>query len=98
MPVLDGWAFIQACRELTQDDIPIVGVSACMTGEVATHLRELGVRACLAKPFDLDEARDRRCDHMPRLASQPLLVGSSGLSDSGANHFLNSSRPGRGSD
>ena len=55
MPVLDGWAFIDAYREIAEDEIPIIGVSANMTTEVAARLRNLGVRVCLAKPFDLDE-------------------------------------------
>jgi two-component system response regulator MprA len=55
IPVLDGWAFIDAYREIAEDEIPIIGVSANMTTEIAARLRKLGVRVCLAKPFDLDE-------------------------------------------
>jgi two-component system nitrogen regulation response regulator NtrX len=55
MPVLDGWAFMEAYRELVEDETPIVGVSAHMTPDVAGRLRTLGVKACLPKPFDLDE-------------------------------------------
>ena len=55
LPVLDGWAFIAAYRELAEDEIPIIGVSANMTTGIAARLRNLGVRVCLAKPFELDE-------------------------------------------
>ena len=55
MPVLDGWAFIDAYREMAEGEIPIIGVSANMTPNVAARLGKLGVRVCLAKPFDLDE-------------------------------------------
>jgi CheY-like chemotaxis protein len=55
MHVLDGWAFIEAYRAIAEDEIPIIGVSANLTPQVAARLRKLGVRVCLAKPFDLDE-------------------------------------------
>jgi CheY-like chemotaxis protein len=55
MPVLDGWAFIEAYRAIAEDEIPIIGVSANLSPQVAARLRNLGVRVCLAKPFDLDE-------------------------------------------
>jgi DNA-binding response OmpR family regulator len=42
----------QSYREVTSAEIPIVGASAAMTAE---RLRDLGVRVCLAKPFDLGE-------------------------------------------
>ena len=58
MPVLDGWAFIEECRAIVDGQIPIIGVSACMTTEVAARLREVGVQVCLAKPFDLSELLD----------------------------------------
>jgi CheY-like chemotaxis protein len=58
MPVLDGWAFMQTYREAAGSDIPIVGASASMTPEKGRRLRELGVRACLSKPFDLGELLD----------------------------------------
>ena len=56
MPVMDGWAFAEACRRVTDAvDIPIVVVSAGHgLVQAAERLRAFGVRACLAKPFDLD--------------------------------------------
>jgi two-component system, chemotaxis family, chemotaxis protein CheY len=67
MPVLDGWAFIEAARKMTGDAIPIVGISASMTGKLARRLHELGVRSCLAKPFEVDDLM--RC--VERLLREP---------------------------
>ena len=53
MPVMDGWAFLEACRGsgLCQG-VPVVVTSAYRDlAEIASQLR---VQACLAKPFDLD--------------------------------------------
>ena len=52
MPVLDGWAFMHSYREAAGSEIPIVDASAAMTAE---RLRDLGVRVCVAKPFDPGE-------------------------------------------
>jgi hypothetical protein len=38
--------------------VPIVSVSAIMSGPVAARLEQLGVRVCLAKPFDMTEFLD----------------------------------------
>ena len=56
MPVMDGWAFAKACHELTAPaGIPILVVSAAYgLSQAADQLRNFGVRACLAKPFNLD--------------------------------------------
>jgi two-component system, chemotaxis family, chemotaxis protein CheY len=55
MPVMDGWAFAEACSQMTGPvGIPIVVVSATHAlTKAADRLRPYGVRACLAKPFDL---------------------------------------------
>jgi CheY-like chemotaxis protein len=55
MPVLDGWAFIESYRESAHAEVPIVCVSAVMSNPMAERLRQLGVRVCLTKPFDLAE-------------------------------------------
>ena len=55
MPVLDGWAFMERYREVAGAEIPVLGVSAAMRPELAERLNQLGVRACLAKPFDIAE-------------------------------------------
>ena len=57
MPVLDGWGFIDACREQRMClGVPVVVMSAAHgLQEIAKRLKELGVRAVLAKPFDLVE-------------------------------------------
>jgi CheY-like chemotaxis protein len=56
MPVMDGWAFAEACRRATGAvEVPIVVVSAGHgLVQAAEKLRPFGVRACLAKPFDLE--------------------------------------------
>ncbi len=56
MPVLDGWGFVEAFhREPEASSIPIVILSAAnRLSETAQRLQSMGVRACLAKPFDLD--------------------------------------------
>ena len=56
MPVMDGWAFAEAShRLLAPARIPILVVSAAHgLPQTAERLRQYGVRACLAKPFDLD--------------------------------------------
>jgi chemosensory pili system protein ChpA (sensor histidine kinase/response regulator) len=69
MPVLDGWAFIESYREMAGGDIPIVGVSAVLTPAAAERLRQLGVRVCLAKPFDLGELLE--C--VARLVGRPAI-------------------------
>lgn len=55
MPTLDGWGFIANCRWLSAGEVGIVCVSASIDGSAAQRLRTLGVRSCLAKPFELDE-------------------------------------------
>lgn len=56
MPVLDGWGFIERCRqEPGCDTIPILVLSAAHDRPgSAERLRRQGVQAVLAKPFDLD--------------------------------------------
>jgi CheY-like chemotaxis protein len=56
MPVLDGWAFVERCREFpATSDVPIVVMSATHSlHESAERLHAMGVRAVVAKPFDVD--------------------------------------------
>lgn len=56
MPVMDGWTFVERYRdELDSDEIPIIVISAAHDlASSAERLRALGVRVCLAKPFDVD--------------------------------------------
>ena len=56
MPVLDGWAFVERCRALPDSaDVPIVVMSATHgLHETAERLHAMGVRAVVAKPFDVD--------------------------------------------
>ena len=55
MPIMDGWAFLQESEQASNRAIGVVAVSAVMDQQVAERLRALGVRYCLAKPFDIDE-------------------------------------------
>ena len=56
MPVMDGWQFVEACRdEGCCRDVPIVVTSASHDlPRTAERLRDFGVRTCLAKPFDVN--------------------------------------------
>jgi CheY-like chemotaxis protein len=56
MPNMDGWAFVQACRQnaLCNGTAMIVMSAAHRLHETAVRLREQGVQACLAKPFDTE--------------------------------------------
>jgi CheY-like chemotaxis protein len=56
MPKLDGWAFVDQCRTVPGcDDVPIVVMSATHgLHETAERLHAMGVRAVVAKPFDVD--------------------------------------------
>jgi CheY-like chemotaxis protein len=53
MPVMNGWEFLRACRkEAPCAHVPIVVMSAAR--EASDAADELGARAFLAKPFELD--------------------------------------------
>jgi CheY-like chemotaxis protein len=56
MPVMDGWTFVEKCRDKDWcGDVPIIVTSASHDlPRTADKLRSLGVRTCLAKPFDVD--------------------------------------------
>jgi CheY-like chemotaxis protein len=56
MPVMDGWTFAQAAhRRLSPDSVPILIASASPDlSNAARDLRPYGVRAAVAKPFDVD--------------------------------------------
>jgi CheY-like chemotaxis protein len=56
MPVMDGWRFVELCRGVAAcADVPIVVMSAAHgLSESAQALVEKGVRAVVAKPFDLE--------------------------------------------
>jgi two-component system chemotaxis response regulator CheY len=54
MPIMDGFSFLEACqREKLCEDVPIVVISA--VHDAMRRILELPVRACVAKPFDLDD-------------------------------------------
>jgi CheY-like chemotaxis protein len=54
MPVLDGWGFLDACRQQSMClGVPVVVMSAAHgLHEMTRRLTQLGVRDVLAKPFD----------------------------------------------
>jgi CheY-like chemotaxis protein len=56
MPVLDGWQFVDRLRSMPDwRDVPVVVMSATHAlHESAERLHAMGVRAVLAKPFDVD--------------------------------------------
>jgi CheY-like chemotaxis protein len=57
MPVMSGWTFAEECHQIDEyRDVPIIAMSAMFdVPRAAGALVGLGVRACLSKPFDLDE-------------------------------------------
>ena len=76
LPGMSGWQFVLACREEPGcSDVPILVVSAEYDlRTVAEKLRGLGVRACLAKPFDVDVL----VAMVGRLAPTPTPAGAPG--------------------
>jgi CheY-like chemotaxis protein len=77
MPVMDGWAFAEACHRLTAPAaIPILVVSAAYgLSQTAERLRTFGVRACLAKPFNLDVLTATVSTLLEAGATQRAVVG-----------------------
>lgn len=55
MPVLDGWSFMNSYVAVAGTQIPIISLSAVLSDAAMERLERLGVRCCLAKPFDLTE-------------------------------------------
>ena len=55
MPVMSGWSFARECGRIEGcRDLAIIAISAIFNIESTyTHLQALGIRACLAKPFDV---------------------------------------------
>ena len=77
MPVMDGWAFAEACHRVTAPAaIPILVVSAAYgLSQTAERLRTFGVRACLAKPFNLDVLTATVSTLLEAGATQRAVVG-----------------------
>ena len=56
MPVMDGWAFAAAYRQLTlapASHAPVVCMTAAL--DVCRRAAEIGAAAALSKPFELTE-------------------------------------------
>lgn len=56
MPVMDGWQFAQAYRELPLPHAPIVTMTAA--SDASKWAAEIGANAVLAKPFEIDDLLD----------------------------------------
>jgi two-component system response regulator MprA len=57
MPVMDGWAFAEAAHQvLGPTDVPPILIASASPdlADAAASLRKFGVRAAVAKPFDVD--------------------------------------------
>ena len=56
LPVMDGWAFLSECRSNPRcRDIPIIVMSAAHNLELQVkRLKQQGVGAVIAKPFDVE--------------------------------------------
>jgi two-component system, OmpR family, response regulator MprA len=57
MPVMNGWAFAEAAHQvLGPHDVPPILVASASPdlADAAASLRKFGVRAAVAKPFDVD--------------------------------------------
>jgi CheY-like chemotaxis protein len=53
MPVMTGWQFLERCRpNHLCEGIPVVVMSAY--SKLPDEAAKLGVKGCIAKPFDLD--------------------------------------------
>ena len=79
MPNVDGWALLRHTKADGHGPIGIVTMSAVMDQRASERLRALGVRYCLAKPFDIDDL----------IACVARVLGTSGtdkkISDCNAN-------------
>jgi CheY-like chemotaxis protein len=53
MPVMDGWEFARAYRELPGPHVPIIVVTAAR--DARTRAPEVNAEDFLGKPFDLDD-------------------------------------------
>jgi CheY-like chemotaxis protein len=75
MPVMDGWTFVEECRNKDWcGDVPIIVTSASHDlPRTADKLRSLGVRTCLAKPFDVDGLLALVERYAPSLMGSPTV-------------------------
>jgi CheY-like chemotaxis protein len=54
MPVMDGWAFLRSRSRVTNlEPVPVVVLSAVAQSAI-TEVKEIGARAVLSKPFELE--------------------------------------------
>lgn len=72
MPHMDGWAAMQALRDLGLGDLPLLVLSAHSLPEDRGRALALGVAGYFTKPLDLDALESRMCD----LVAAPPAAGS----------------------
>ena len=81
MPVMDGWTFVSECQRMDWcGEVPILVTSASHDlPRTAEQLREMGVKTCLAKPFDVDGllALVQRYAPLPNTAAQSSAASRS---------------------
>jgi CheY-like chemotaxis protein len=64
MPLMNGWEFAAAYKELPAPRAPIVVVTAGR--DAAQKARDIGADGYLGKPFDLDQLTEIVARHVPR--------------------------------
>ena len=78
MPVMDGWAVLEALQELPPEQRPrVIVVSARSSLRDRAKAAELGADAFVAKPFNVDDLMVLLHDVVER---SPMFDGSSGPS------------------
>jgi two-component system, chemotaxis family, chemotaxis protein CheY len=64
MPIMDGFAFVRACRSADRGSAPgVIVMSAAMDAEAAA--KSLGARGWIQKPFDVEEILELVVRHLP---------------------------------
>ncbi len=53
MPVMDGWQFAQAYRQMAPPHAPIITMTAAR--DAAVSAQQINANAFLSKPFDIDD-------------------------------------------
>ncbi|RYZ95232.1 MAG: response regulator [Sphingobacteriaceae bacterium] len=62
MPVMDGYEATLAIRALTdkiKSQIPIIAITASVSGDVYSRIREVGMQDFLSKPFQVDQLYEK---------------------------------------
>ncbi|MEO6150229.1 MAG: response regulator, partial [Mucilaginibacter sp.] len=62
MPIMDGYETTLAIRALTdkiKSQIPIIALTASVSGDVYSRIREVGMQDFLSKPFQVDQLYEK---------------------------------------